>query len=80
MKELRTCPVEPVPLKLFAVVALEHLVDADDVASVVGGRPFVGWINRWPRDGRYLKKGMETIIIKNFLRHHQNIWLVLGLR
>jgi len=31
-------PVEPVPFELFAVVAVEDLVEADDVAGLVGRR------------------------------------------
>ena len=51
-----TCPVEPVPLELLAVVPLEDLVDADDVAGVLGGRPLVGGVHWRPGDGGHLQE------------------------
>lgn len=50
-----TCPVEPVALKFFSVVSVKDLVDADDVARLIGKRPAAGGLERRPGDrGRFL--------------------------
>jgi len=59
---LRTCPIEPVLFELFAVVAIEDLVDADDVS---GGRRPVGFgaglVQRRPRDGGHLVEQIHGV-------------------
>lgn len=39
VKDPRSCPVEPVALKLFSIVSVKDFVDADDVARLVGDGP-----------------------------------------
>ena len=51
-----TCPVKPVSLELLAVVPLEHLVDADDVARVVRAGSLVGRVHWRPRDCCHLEQ------------------------
>ena len=53
--KMLTCPVEPVPLELLPVIPLEHLVDADDVSSVVRGGSLLSWVHWRPGDGGNLE-------------------------
>ena len=59
-----TCPIQPVPLKLLPIVALEDLVDADDVASVFSGWSLVGRVNGWPGDRGNLGREGDCILIE----------------
>ena len=57
-----TCPEEPVPLELLAVVPLEDLVDAHDVARGVRDGPLGLGLDGRARDGGDLLEEIERVL------------------
>ena len=57
-----TRPVEPIALELLAVVAVEHLVDAHDVAGLVGQWSPAGGLEGRPGDGGRLLVHVHEVV------------------